>query len=113
MLNSICESERIVRQLISAISPVLPAPTERTIDAGEAFIIPQLVDNTPTSLAQAIFAVCDYSSQVLSPYPTIQYSIDDEVLEPLWNLGEEITQYENISVAQETVADWVEDMTGW
>jgi len=113
MLNSISESERVARQLVSAISPALPASKERIMDACEAFVIPQLVDNTPASLAQAIFAVYDYSSDVLSQYPSLQYSIDDEILEPLWNLGEEIAQYDSISVAQQTVEDWVEDRTVW
>ena len=113
MLNFLTKSEGLVRQLASAVSSYLPNLQEETSNAIAGIALSQLVDDTPTSLAQAIFAVCDYSSQVLSPYPTIQYSIDDEVLETLWNLGEEITQYENISVAQETVADWVEDMTGW
>jgi len=113
MQNLICESERVVRQLVSAISPMLPASKERTMDACEAFIIPQLVDNTPSSLAQAIVAVYDYSSQVLSQFPTIQYDIDDEILDPLWNLGEEIAQYDNISIAQQAVEDWVQDRTDW
>ena len=111
MLNSICESERVVRHLVSGISQSLPASEERTMYAAEAFIIPQLVDDTPFSLAQAIFAACDYSSEVLSQYPSIQYNIDDEILEPLWNLGEEIAQYDSISVAQQVVEEWVYNNT--
>lgn len=113
MLNSICESERVVRQLVSAISPTLPASKEITMDASEAFIITQLVDDSPASLAQAIFAVYDYSSEVLSQYSSTQYNIDDEILEPLLDLGEQIAQYDSIYVAQQAVEEWVESRTGW
>lgn len=111
MLNSIYESEELVRQVASAISPYLPTSKEETMNAIASIALSQLVDNSPASLAQAIFASCDYSSEVLSQHPSIQYSIDDEILEPLWNLGEEIAQYDNISVAQQVVEDWVYNNT--
>jgi hypothetical protein len=111
MLSSIYESERVARQLVSAISPAFPASREGFVGACEAFSISQLVDDSPASLAQAIFAIYDYSSEVLSQYPSIQYNIDDEILEPLWNLGEEIAQYDNISVAQHAVEEWVYNNT--
>jgi len=111
MFNSTYESEELVKQVASAISPYMPTSKEETMNAISGIALSQLVDNTPYSLAQAIFAACDYSSEVLSQYPSIQYNIDDEILEPLWNLGEEIAQYDNISVAQQTVEEWVYDNT--
>lgn len=111
MQNSIYASEELVRQVASTISPCLPTSREETMNAIAGIAQSQLVDNTPSSLAQAIFAACDYSSEVLSQYPSIQYNIDDEILEPLRNLGEEIAQYDNISVAQQTVEEWVYDNT--
>ena len=111
MQNSIYASEELVRQVASVISPCLPTSTEETMNAIAGIALSQLVDESPFSLAQAIFAVCDYSSEILSQHPSIQYNIDDDVLDPLWNLGEEIAQYDSISVAQQTVEEWVSNNT--
>ena len=111
MMNSIYASEGLVRQVASAISPYLPTSWEETVNAIASIALSQLVDESPSSLAQAIFASCDYSSEILSQYPSIKYNIEDEILEPLWNLGEEIAQYDSISVAQQSVEDWVYNNT--
>jgi len=113
MLNLAYKPEELVRQVASTVSSYLPILQEETSNAIAGIALSQLVDDTPTSLAQAIFAVCDYSSEIISPYPTFKYDINDEVLEPLWNLGEEIAQYDNFSVAQQAVEEWVEDKTDY
>lgn len=113
MLSSICASEELVRQVASALSLYLPTSREETMNAITGIALSQLVDESPASLAQAIFDTCRYSSDILSQYPSIQYSIDDDILEPLWNLGEEIAQYDSISVAQQAVEEWVYNNTEW
>ena len=113
MVDSIYASEELVRQVASAISPYLPTSEEETVNAISSIALSQLLDESPASLAQAILDACRYSEEILSQYPQIQYSIDDEILEPLWNLGEEIAQYDSISVAQQAVEEWVCNNTGW
>ena len=113
MQNSIYASEELVRQVASIISPYLPTSKEETVNAIAGIALSQLVDESPSSLAQAIFDTCRYSSEILSQYPSIQYSIDDDILNPLWNLGERIAQYDSISVAQREVEKWVYNNTEW
>lgn len=101
MLDSILKSEGLVRQISFNACP-------RWWDNGtcDAFAISQLVDDTTESLSQAIFTIYEYSSDVLS-----QYNANYEILQPIWDLAEEVAQCDSISVAQQTVEEWVSNNT--
>ena len=111
MFNSFTESEALVRQVASFVASFLPTSDE-AVDAITAFANSQLVDESPYSLSQAMNAVCDYSSEVLSQFPSISYDIEDEILYAIENLSEKIADYDDISTAQQEVSDWVQDATG-
>ena len=103
MTNSILKSEGLVRQVALKACP-------EWWDSGscDVYATAQLVDNTAESLSQAIFTIYEYSSDVLS-----QYNANYEELQPIWNLAEEVSQCDNISVAQQTVEEWIETHTDW
>ena len=105
------ESEVLVRQVASFVASFLPTSDE-AVDAITAFANSQLVDESPYSLSQAMNAVCDYSSEVLSQFPSISYNIEDEVLYAIENLSEKIADCDDISTAQQEISDWVQDATG-
>lgn len=112
MLDSILKSEGLVRQVASLVASYFPTSNEAAVDAITAFANAQLVDESPYSLSQAMSAICDYSSEVLSQFPSISYDIEDEVIYAIENLSEKISDYEEISTAQQEVSDWVQNATG-
>jgi hypothetical protein len=105
------ESEVLVRQVASFVASFLPTSDE-AVDAITAFANAQLTDESPNSLSLAISAICDYSYDVLSQFPSISYDIEDEVLYAIENLSEKIADYDDISTAQQEVSDWVQNATG-
>ena len=109
MSESICLSEALVRQVASFVASFY-STSDEAVDAITAFANAQLTDETPNSLSLAISAICGYSYELLSLFPSI--GIEDEVLSAIENLSEKISDSENISIAQNEVSAWVQDATG-
>ena len=110
-MNSVSDSEALVRRVASFVASFYPTSDE-AVNALTAFANAQLTDESPSSLSLAISAICDYSYDVLSQFPSISYDIEDEVLYAIENLSEKIADYDDISTAQQEVSDWVQNATG-